>query len=77
MFNKWTPLPIFETQVNLMYGSERAPLLLEGQKVVPKKVLDSGYQFQYPTLDVALKEIVGSWGGLSQWACEMKKKVTG
>lgn len=77
VFNKWTPLPIIEPQVNLMYGTERAPLLLEGQKVVPQRVLDSGYQFQYPTLETALKEIVGSWGGLSHWACELKKRLMG
>ncbi|KAF4117529.1 epimerase family protein SDR39U1 [Onychostoma macrolepis] len=51
------PVPGFFLDVFL--GSERAVILTQGQKVVPKKTLESGFEFQYPDLTSALKEIVG------------------
>uniref|UniRef100_A0A8B9QSC4 Epimerase family protein SDR39U1 n=1 Tax=Anas platyrhynchos TaxID=8839 RepID=A0A8B9QSC4_ANAPL len=36
----------------------RAVMLLEGQKVVPKRTLESGYHFIFPDLSAALKDIV-------------------
>lgn len=38
---------------------EMGGLLLEGQRAVPKRFLEAGYQFRYPTLDSALSEILG------------------
>jgi len=32
-------------------------LLAEGQRVVPKNLLDSGYKFNYPKLEQALASI--------------------
>lgn len=34
-------------------------VLLNGQKVAPKRLLDAGYKFQYPDIDEALKNIIG------------------
>ncbi|KAL1280674.1 hypothetical protein QQF64_015274 [Cirrhinus molitorella] len=51
------PVPGFFLDAFL--GSERAVILTQGQKVVPKKTLESGFEFQYPNLTSALKEIVG------------------
>ncbi|XP_070574776.1 epimerase family protein SDR39U1-like [Ptychodera flava] len=51
------PLPGFV--VNTMFGSERGVMLLDGQKVIPKRTLESGYQFEYPDIDAAMKNIVG------------------
>ncbi|MEO0444255.1 MAG: TIGR01777 family oxidoreductase [Pseudomonadota bacterium] len=42
--------------VSLLLG-EAAELLLEGQKVVPQKLLKNGFEFDYPTLDDALQSI--------------------
>lgn len=39
-------------------GDERSPLLLEGQKVLPKRTVDSGYKFIHPNLSDALRNIV-------------------
>ncbi len=39
--------------LKLIYG-ERAQLLIDGQRVIPEKLLKSGFRFQYPTLDKAL-----------------------
>jgi uncharacterized protein (TIGR01777 family) len=52
----WMPVPSFVMKA--IFG-ELSVLLLEGQKVLPKKVLDHGFVFRYPTLDVALKQLLG------------------
>jgi uncharacterized protein (TIGR01777 family) len=45
------PLPGFA--VNLMFGSERGSILLQGQRVKSKASL-LGFRYQYPTLDSAI-----------------------
>ena len=52
------PVPGFV--MNALMGSERAVVLTQGQKVVPKRTLDSGFQYKYPDLTSALTQIVGS-----------------
>lgn len=42
--------------LKLMYG-EAAETLLKGQMVNPKRLIDHGFVFSYPSLDVALAEI--------------------
>jgi len=34
-------------------------VLLGGQRVLPQQAQETGYQFLYPTIEEALKEIVG------------------
>ncbi len=43
--------------LKLMLG-ERASLLLEGQRVLPEKVLATGYTFRYPELAAALSSLL-------------------
>uniref|UniRef100_A0A1A8G2H6 Short chain dehydrogenase/reductase family 39U, member 1 n=1 Tax=Nothobranchius korthausae TaxID=1143690 RepID=A0A1A8G2H6_9TELE len=50
------PVPGFV--MSALMGSERATLLTEGQKVVPNRTLESGFQYKYPDLTSALKQIV-------------------
>ncbi len=38
---------------------EFGSVILEGQKVIPRRLLESGFTFQYPDIDAALKKIVG------------------
>nr|CAB3265923.1 epimerase family protein SDR39U1 [Phallusia mammillata] len=52
------PLPAFVLRA--MFGSPRSSMLLEGQNVYPKRTLESGYQFKYPTLESALTKIIRS-----------------
>lgn len=52
------PVPGFV--MNAFMGAERAVVLTQGQKVVPKRTLEAGFQYKYPDLSSALKEIVGS-----------------
>ncbi len=49
------PVPAFALQALL---GEASILALEGQKVLPKKAEASQFQFQYPTIDLALAQIV-------------------
>ena len=51
----WLPVPGFALEMLLGDG---AKLVLEGQKVLPKQTLASGFQYQYPTLKLALEEIL-------------------
>lgn len=47
------PLPAFA--VRMMFGATRASMLLEGQKVEPRRTLQSGYKFIYPDIHSALE----------------------
>lgn len=53
-------LPLPEIAVNLAFGEERGKIMLEGQKVIPKRTLDAGFTFKYPTIEVACKQCVSS-----------------
>ncbi|XP_037537827.1 epimerase family protein SDR39U1 [Nematolebias whitei] len=55
-----TILPVPSFVLNTLLGSERAVILTQGQKVIPKRTLESGYQYKYPDLTSALKQIVES-----------------
>lgn len=55
-----TVFPVPGFVMNAVMGSERAVVLLQGQKVVPKRTQEAGFVYTYPDLTSALKEIVGS-----------------
>ena len=48
------PLPGFV--FNLVFGEERAAIILGSQKVVPKKAQDTGFKFRFPTIAEACQE---------------------
>lgn len=43
---------------NLLFGEMAEALLLQGQHVIPQKLIESGYQFKYNTLKEALNDII-------------------
>jgi uncharacterized protein len=51
----WLPVPDFA--LALLLG-EAAQVVLEGQHVQPKNTLSKGFEFQYPTLQAALQQIL-------------------
>nr|XP_035970645.1 epimerase family protein SDR39U1 isoform X4 [Halichoerus grypus] len=51
-------MPLPSVVVQAVFGRERAVMLLEGQKVVPRRTLATGYQYSFPELGAALKEVV-------------------
>ena len=44
--------------VRWLAGEMADELLLQGQRVVPARLLDDGFEFQYPTLDAALQALM-------------------
>ncbi len=50
----WLPVPPFALRIML---GEVANMLTEGQRVVPRKAQELGYQFRYPTVDSALRAL--------------------
>lgn len=50
------PAPAF--MVKLVLG-EFAEVVLGGQKVLPRKLLEAGFTFEYPTIDAALRHQLG------------------
>jgi len=52
----WFKIPAFA--MKMMYG-EGARVLLEGQKVLPEKLMKAGFGFKYPTIQNALVQIYG------------------
>ncbi|MCD5325547.1 MULTISPECIES: TIGR01777 family oxidoreductase [Pontibacillus] len=51
----WLPVPSIALKGAL---GEMSILLLQGQYVYPQKALEQGYEFQYPTLEPALRDIL-------------------
>ncbi|KAJ7313037.1 hypothetical protein JRQ81_004301 [Phrynocephalus forsythii] len=50
------PLPGFA--VSAIFGPERSVMLLEGQRVEPKRTLETNYRFAFPDLPSALHDIL-------------------
>ncbi|XP_054287284.1 epimerase family protein SDR39U1-like [Macrosteles quadrilineatus] len=55
----WRPslIPLPEFIVNTMFGEERAKIMTQGQKVVPKRVLDYKFQYKYPDIISACTQV--------------------
>jgi uncharacterized protein (TIGR01777 family) len=51
----WLPVPAFALEALLGDG---AKVVLEGQQVIPKRTLESGFEYQYSNLPSALKQIL-------------------
>lgn len=49
----WLTMPA--CLVRLLFGEMGESLLLQGQKVLPKRLIDSGYKFKYPALEDSLR----------------------
>jgi NAD dependent epimerase/dehydratase family enzyme len=39
----------------MMFGEMGEETVLSGQKIIPRQLMDSGFEFDHPTLDQALK----------------------
>jgi len=51
----WFPLPAFMGKALL---GEMSDLILKGQRVIPTMALEHGFSFQYPNLELALRQIL-------------------
>ncbi|KGR77542.1 TIGR01777 family oxidoreductase [Ureibacillus manganicus] len=50
----WLPVPAIALKLVL---GQKSKLVLEGQKVLPKVLIEEGFEFTYPSLDLALKDL--------------------
>lgn len=53
----WLPVPGFALEALL---GDAAQVVLEGQQVLPKRTLESGFEYKYPTVKQALQQILTS-----------------
>jgi uncharacterized protein (TIGR01777 family) len=51
-------LPIPGLALDAMYGREFGGVLRGGQRVIPRRALDLGYEFRHPELDEALEDLL-------------------
>jgi uncharacterized protein (TIGR01777 family) len=51
-------LPLPGAVLRVAFG-EMSTVLLEGQRAVPDRLLDAGFTFRFPTLEDALRDLVG------------------
>ena len=52
----WIPVPA--CALKLALGEMAEPLLLHGQKMIPQKLMDAGFKFQFPKLEDALTNLL-------------------
>ncbi len=52
----WMPVPAFALRLAL---GEMSQMVLEGQRAVPARLLESGFSFKYPELEPALRDLLG------------------
>ncbi len=53
-----TVLPIPTFAIKLMFGEMGETLLLQGARVLPKRLLDAGFEFQFSNLEEAMKHVL-------------------
>ena len=58
----FAPLPGFV--VRILFGEMGVKLTLESQKVLPNRLLEEGFEFIHPDLEVALTDTLGAWRDL-------------
>jgi NAD dependent epimerase/dehydratase family enzyme len=51
-------MPIPGLVLDLKFGREFGAVLRGGQRVIPRRALDLGYEFQHPDLDRALADLL-------------------
>lgn len=58
ILNKPFVMSIPEYLIKLAFG-EQSDVLLASQRVIPKRLLELGFEFKFPTIELAMKEIIG------------------
>jgi len=57
VLRKPTPFPVPGFMINILMGGV-SEVLLTGQNVLPKKFKENRFHYRYPTLEIALKEVI-------------------
>ncbi|KAI5645411.1 NAD dependent epimerase/dehydratase family domain-containing protein [Phthorimaea operculella] len=50
-------IPVPETILNLLLNEERAMIMTKGQHVIPKRVLEYKFEYKFPTISSACKDV--------------------
>jgi len=58
VLNRPTVLPVPEFAIKMLFGEMGETLLLEGARVVPQKLLDAGFDFDYLNLEAAMRHVL-------------------
>lgn len=55
----WRPafIPVPSSVLNLLLSEERAKIMTEGQRVIPKRTLETGFKYDYANIETACKEL--------------------
>jgi hypothetical protein len=56
----WLPVPSFVLKA--VFGEMARETMLQGQRVVPGRLEERGFEFQYPRLEEALQDLVAGSG---------------
>lgn len=59
VMNRWRFLRVPSWLIKMVYGQMGQEVLLSSANVQPKKLLENGFEFKYPTLDSALRHLLG------------------
>lgn len=46
-----------EFMLDMMFSKERAKIMTEGQKVLPNRVKELGFQYEFPSIEDATKDV--------------------
>ena len=46
--------------IRALTGADRAPLILDGSRIKPKRTLESGFEFEFDDIDKAMVDIVNT-----------------
>jgi NAD dependent epimerase/dehydratase family enzyme len=55
-----TPVPLAAFTARLMFGEMADQMLLSSARVEPSRLLATGYRFRHPTLEGALRHLLGT-----------------
>jgi NAD dependent epimerase/dehydratase family enzyme len=50
-------LPVPSAALRLLYG-EMAQIVITGQRVLPRRLQDQGYEFRHPEIEPALRDVL-------------------
>lgn len=63
MHRPWSPpVPAIALRMYCRFTEKQADPLLMSQRVQPHAALKAGFQFDFPMLEPALRQVMGSWG---------------
>lgn len=66
-------IPIPASLLKIVYGQMASEILLSGCHVSPRKLVESGFQFRHPNLELALKKLLGKDKITSPQSLNMEK----